>query len=163
MTDHTELRKAAEAATPGPWVLQHGDAAILEPRSSVTAKNGKRICDNEPYYPTAVTDNNAAFIAAANPATIIALLDEIDHLEHEKKSRIEHANDIAERHLEDVLNCNELIKQIAALEVRNKQMEEALRFYADPERYKPHPHGPAFERRDTSYVAREALESGDDK
>lgn len=34
---------------------------------------------------------------------------------------------------------------------------EALRFYADPEIYKPHPHGPAFEDRDKSHVAIAAL------
>lgn len=34
----------------------------------------------------------------------------------------------------------------------------ALEWYANPEIYKPHPHGPAFDNRDVSYVARAALE-----
>jgi hypothetical protein len=41
---------------------------------------------------------------------------------------------------------------------------EALRFYANPEIYKPHPHGPGFDRRDVSYTARALLaklEAGD--
>ena len=41
-----------------------------------------------------------------------------------------------------------------------ERLNEALRFYADPEIYKPHPHGPAFERRDLSFVARAALAEG---
>lgn len=42
---------------------------------------------------------------------------------------------------------------------RIRQLEEALRFYANPEVYKPHPHGPAFDRRDISETARRALEA----
>lgn len=34
---------------------------------------------------------------------------------------------------------------------------EALAFYANPEIYKPHPHGPAFDDRDLSFVAARAL------
>lgn len=34
---------------------------------------------------------------------------------------------------------------------------EALEFYANPDIYKPHPHGPAFDRRDLSFRARSAL------
>ena len=34
---------------------------------------------------------------------------------------------------------------------------EALQFYANSEIYKPHPHGPAFDDRDLSFRAREAI------
>lgn len=37
------------------------------------------------------------------------------------------------------------------------EMIDALRFYANPEVYKAHPHGPAFDDRDISFVARNAL------
>lgn len=40
---------------------------------------------------------------------------------------------------------------------RIEALEAALKFYANPEIYKPHPHGPAFERRDLSFTARAAL------
>lgn len=36
-------------------------------------------------------------------------------------------------------------------------MAETLKFYANPEIYKPHPHGIAFDRRDLSSIARAAL------
>lgn len=42
-------------------------------------------------------------------------------------------------------------------EARAERLEEALRWYANPEVYKPHPHGPAFDRRDLSFVAIAAL------
>ena len=40
---------------------------------------------------------------------------------------------------------------------RIEALEEVLRFYANPVIYQPHPHGPAFDRRDMSYVAVAAL------
>ena len=49
--------------------------------------------------------------------------------------------------------------QIKALEAENKRLRDALEFYANPEVYKPHPHGPAFDRPDKSYAARAALEA----
>ena len=53
-----------------------------------------------------------------------------------------------------------LLDEIERLTAENERLNEALRFYADPEIYKPHPHGPAFERRDLSFVARAALAEG---
>ena len=38
-----------------------------------------------------------------------------------------------------------------------EKLADALRFYANPDIYKAHPHGSAFERRDLSYTAREAI------
>ena len=43
---------------------------------------------------------------------------------------------------------------------RITKLEEGLAFYANPEIYKPHPHGPAFERRDLSDHARALLQKG---
>lgn len=42
------------------------------------------------------------------------------------------------------------------------RLREALMFYANPEIYKPHPHGPAFDRRDLSFHARAALAASED-
>lgn len=46
----------------------------------------------------------------------------------------------------------------ASSQAEIERLRTALAFYADPEIYKPHPDGPAFDRRDVSYVARSALE-----
>jgi hypothetical protein len=42
---------------------------------------------------------------------------------------------------------------------RIEQLSSALEWYANPEIYKPHPHGPAFDNRDLSFKARSALQS----
>ena len=48
-------------------------------------------------------------------------------------------------------------EELVALRAENARLREALTFYANPEVYRPHPHGPAFDRRDVSYVATAAL------
>lgn len=47
--------------------------------------------------------------------------------------------------------------RIEALEAENARLREALEWYADPEVYRPHPQGIAFDRRDLSFCARSAL------
>jgi len=51
----------------------------------------------------------------------------------------------------------------AELEYRDGEiarLRKALEFYANPEIYQPHPHGPAFERRDLWHHALAALTMG---
>ncbi|MGV1787321.1 MULTISPECIES: hypothetical protein [Agrobacterium] len=59
--------------------------------------------------------------------------------------------------LRDVSISNRIRAEEA--EAGEKKLREVLAFYANPEIYKPHPHGPAFDRRDLSYSARTALAS----
>ena len=49
-----------------------------------------------------------------------------------------------------------------SLRKENAALREALQFYANPEVYKPHPHGLAFDRRDLSYRALAALQGAKD-
>jgi hypothetical protein len=88
MTTPDELERLARAATPGPWVwtprVLQGDAqyAGYGDMGGFVTPNGFPVCwfgDNETYYPTEGTppsDTDTAFIAAANPATILAILSE---------------------------------------------------------------------------------------
>ena len=80
----TELRKLAEAATPGPWVCDWKMSDPIDedeiPDVSVWQeecfKTGKFLMNNAescPAFDLSVANGN--FIAAANPATIIHLLD----------------------------------------------------------------------------------------
>jgi len=79
MTNLDELRKAAEKATPGPWAFRRdgtwhclcGDGMWFV-KLSWTAL-GQRNADD------------AAFIARANPATILSLIGEIERLTYELK------------------------------------------------------------------------------
>lgn len=71
--DTTKLREMAQAATPGPWYSKW-------PEERCAWKD-----IGHSRYPVAYTGDcfddapNAAFIAAANPATVLALLDEVEH------------------------------------------------------------------------------------
>jgi len=52
----------------------------------------------------------------------------------------------------------DLHRELAAALAREAALREALSFYANPEVYRPHPHGIAFDRRDISHTARAAIE-----
>ncbi len=95
--DNDKLRKLAEAATPGPWAVKMGDIVQLTdagkgypldmyPDSADIASrcdcgNGGRIADN-----------NSAFIAAASPDRVIALLDEIERLQFHSQQYVKSLN-----------------------------------------------------------------------
>ena len=70
MTTKKELRAAAESATPGEW--------CVDDRHGVIADSGL----NGNYYIATCSGPehraNKRFIAAANPATVLALLDELE-------------------------------------------------------------------------------------
>ena len=65
-----------------------------------------------------------------------------------------------EHHLDRATEA--LKSRVRAAERELANAREALSFYANPEIYKPHPHGPAFDNRDLSYCARAALEGKDE-
>ena len=80
MTIDTErLRKFAEAATPGPWSVgddEHECAATLRAQP-IRKTDGMPSGDPvEVIIPFGRAYSDAAFIAAANPQTVIALLDD---------------------------------------------------------------------------------------
>lgn len=54
---------------------------------------------------------------------------------------------------------DEAAEVLLALKAENDGLREALKFYANPSIYEPHPHGIAFDRRDLSYHARAILGS----
>ncbi len=89
MTDHAELRRLAKAATPGEWsaVWEEGDdAAWANLFPIIQAENGETVIGNEGFYSDLEQDKaNAQFCAAANPKTVLALLDEIDRLKAENE------------------------------------------------------------------------------
>ena len=86
--DHAELRRLAEAATPGPWYRGHNENGASQGEMSVwpdshmigglIAKAGWQM-PWEGWFEQPAKD--AAYIAAANPAVMVALLNEIDALQ----------------------------------------------------------------------------------
>lgn len=72
MIDTNELRKLCTSATPGPWYISApSEQAVwydIKDRRYLIADTSNGFTD----------DGNAEFIAAANPATVLALLDELE-------------------------------------------------------------------------------------
>ncbi|WP_377647326.1 ead/Ea22-like family protein [Pseudomonas aeruginosa] len=89
MTDHAELRRVAEAATPGPWSCNRHRAIVGGPTFEFTngaAQQQIAMACWQSWMHEEELRNNAEFIAAANPKTILALLDEIDRLKAENEA-----------------------------------------------------------------------------
>ena len=84
MIDINELRRLAQAATPGPWQFWHGwVAANIDNDGGVVV--AERPTPSGGKYQAKV-DANFKFIAAANPATVIELLDRLEAAEKEIES-----------------------------------------------------------------------------
>ncbi|MBY9208787.1 ead/Ea22-like family protein [Pseudomonas aeruginosa] len=89
MTDHAELRRLAKAATPGPWSCNRHWAIVGGPTLEFTngaAQQQIAMACWQSWMHEEELRNNAAFMAAANPKTILALLDEIDRLKAENEA-----------------------------------------------------------------------------
>ncbi len=71
-----ELRRLAEAAYPGPWYVENGIDQVRDNVDEFVCETG----EDEPV--------NAAYIAAANPAAVLSLLDECDKAEAERDAAL---------------------------------------------------------------------------
>ncbi|EOQ5799329.1 ead/Ea22-like family protein [Escherichia coli] len=103
--DYQELREKAEKATRGEWSLEYGenrfdgDDALIHREAAGYIP----ICRIEGAHPESGFDEdfqmeqqaNAEFIAAANPATVLALLDERERNQQYIKRRDQENEDIA--------------------------------------------------------------------
>lgn len=82
MSDHSELKKLAEAATPGPWAYDGSYVCPARTEDGTTyVELWRSIADcHQP--------ENTKFIAAANPAAVLALINEAEglHAQHGRDS-----------------------------------------------------------------------------
>ena len=78
--DKRALREAAEKATPGVWVYLPKNTSIEYDYGSDDSQGSVTYMDSGDFTQKQ-TDLNGAFIAAANPATVLALLDELEAAE----------------------------------------------------------------------------------
>jgi hypothetical protein len=86
MMDTTELKKAAEAATPGPWECSDKhDGRFWHIHSGNQAIGSTHAAGKQSGYAN-LFEANAKFIAAANPAAVLALIAENDRLKREEKN-----------------------------------------------------------------------------
>ena len=88
--NYQALREAAEKATCGEWSLEYGEGRFDGDDALIhrEAAGYIPICRIEGAHPESGFDEdfqmeqqaNAEFIAAANPATVLALLDELERM-----------------------------------------------------------------------------------
>ena len=103
--DYQALREKAEKATCGVWSLEYGESRFDGDDALIyrEAAGYIPICRIEGAHPESGFDEdfqmeqqaNAEFIAAANPATVLALLDEQERNQQYIKSRDQENEDIA--------------------------------------------------------------------
>ncbi|HFI5770816.1 TPA: ead/Ea22-like family protein [Escherichia coli] len=124
--DYQVLREKAEKATRGEWSLEYGenrfdgDDALIHREAAGYIP----ICRIEGAHPESGFDEdfqmeqqaNAEFIAAANPATVLALLDERERNQQYIKSRDQENEEIA-------LAVGKLRVELEAAEKRNAKLQ----------------------------------------
>lgn len=118
--DKRALREAAEKATPGPWGIARNGKTITSNQShpvAVITEDFHRLLDN------GKTGGDAEFIASANPATVLALLDELEA----KDRRNAELNSMLERWAVDraqsASELDDAEKRIAELERKEQHSE----------------------------------------
>lgn len=103
--DYQAMREKAEKATCGEWSLEYGEGRFDGDDALIHREVAGYIpiCRIEGAHPESGFDEdfqmeqqaNAEFIAAANPATVLALLDELERNQQYIKSRDQENEDIA--------------------------------------------------------------------
>ena len=126
--DYQALREAAEKATCGVWSLEYGEGRFDGDDALIhrEAAGYIPICRIEGAHPESGFDEdfqteqqaNAEFIAAANPATVLALLDERERNQQYIKSRDQENEEIA-------LTVGKLRVELEAAEKRIAELEKS--------------------------------------
>lgn len=124
--DYQALREKAEKATCGVWSLEYGDGRFDGDDALIhrEAAGYLPICRIEGAHPESGFDEdfqmeqqaNAEFIAAANPATVLALLDELERNQQYIKRRDQENEDIA-------LTVGKLRVELEAAEKSNAKLQ----------------------------------------
>ncbi|HGB9465366.1 ead/Ea22-like family protein [Escherichia coli] len=132
--DYQELREAAEKATCGEWSLEYGEGRFDGDDALIhrEAAGYIPICRIEGAHPESGFDEdfqmeqqaNAEFIAAANPATVLALLDELERNQQYIKRRDQENEDIALTVGKLRVELEAAEKRIAELEAREISLPE---------------------------------------
>ncbi|HAW5828594.1 TPA: ead/Ea22-like family protein [Escherichia coli] len=124
--DYQELREKAEKATCGVWSLEYGESRFDGDDALIHREVAGYIpiCRIEGAHPESrfyedfqmEQQANAEFIAAANPATVLALLDELERKQQYIKLRDQENEDIA-------LTVGKLRVELEAAEKRNAKLQ----------------------------------------
>lgn len=136
-TNKQALREAAEIATPGPWYVH--DKPCEDGNYGIDTSDKEFLAEAVVWWGFARQsiwrEEDAKFIAAANPATVLALLDELEAKDRRIEEEIGRAN--REHHRGFMMACGHLKEhsnvhyadaaemEIAALRKRINELENA--------------------------------------
>ncbi|HCB0532302.1 TPA: ead/Ea22-like family protein [Klebsiella variicola subsp. variicola] len=122
MTDITELaqslKAAAEKATPGCWEYYPGNTSIEYNVDSMDEDQGSIVYVDSGDFTQAQTDRNGEFIALANPANVLALVEALEKAQR-RNAELEAQNEyIRKRYqqLDLLIGKNILVMQAAIIE-----------------------------------------------
>ncbi|HCU6891219.1 TPA: ead/Ea22-like family protein [Escherichia coli] len=128
--NHQALREAAEKATCGDWSLEYGEGRFDGDDALIHREvvGYLPICRIEGAHPESGFDEdfqmeqqaNAEFIAAANPATVLALLDELEAAEKLIDTLRQDKDKVIDMSIERV---NKLMSRAEAAEKRIAELE----------------------------------------
>lgn len=118
--DKQALRNLALRATPGPWTMEHENIWYCE---NGYTKHLAYFCQGDDVDDSQ-DDANTRYVAAADPATVLALLDEVEAKEEQRANWFQMAQKLGE-----YLDGAE--KRIAELESREVKLRDINDFIAD--------------------------------
>lgn len=121
-----QLRDLAGRASRGPWKSAEKDnwrgRAVLAQRSEGYLFRAFAFCRSDQRVPgsTELDIANAEFIAAANPSTVMALLDEIEQLKAENSELRRNAEQWRELMIDHAVEIEACAKAISSASVRKQ-------------------------------------------
>lgn len=134
--ERDQLRKLAQAATPGVW--EAGDAQPWQPGqgpfddwgASITSLSGVEIVtggaqDEQGGAVGVLTNENAAYIAAANPQVVLALLDQLEEMD-QALTATQELQDLSDSHLAEMASVMNARDAALATVARLSMMLEDL-------------------------------------
>ncbi|MEH4987350.1 ead/Ea22-like family protein [Enterobacter asburiae] len=120
--DKQALRQLATRATPGPWEEENGEVWIMRNGTANSILTG--ICGDD----TSVQQDfdNARFIAAANPETVLALLDELSESQDGKANESSCADSTINLAIKWQMQCKAAEERVAELTEFVQHVKECL-------------------------------------
>ena len=133
--DKQALREVAEKATPGRWEYYPGNTGIEYNVDSMDEDQGSIVYVDSGDFTQKQTDLNGAFIAAVNPTTVLALLDELeakDKLIAELEAReVKLPKPISVLHRRDFMDAHRSIYAYPEAEVNAALSDAGIRIHGE--------------------------------
>lgn len=138
MTDITELaqslKAAAEKATPGRWEYYPGNTSIEYNVDSMDEDQGSIVYVDSGDFTQAQTERNGEFIALANPANILALVEALEKAQRANGHLREQSAEWERKAISNFEECAKLSQRVEELESRAVKLPD-LRQIVSGDRY----------------------------